>query len=165
MLKYVDTQITFSEVPDEVSLTINLSNCPIHCPSCHSQYLWEDIGTELTEETLKSLIEANTGITCVCFMGGDNDPEAVNKLSEYVHNNYELHTCWYSGYHAFPGFEIDFDYVKIGPYIEKFGGLDNPNTNQRFYIRGRIMNKMDANPHMWYNITDKFWKNEENSNN
>ena len=93
MLKYVDTQITFSEVPDEVALCINISNCPIHCPSCHSQYLWEDIGTELTEETLKSLIEANTGITCVCFMGGDNDVPATNELSKFVHANYDLHTC------------------------------------------------------------------------
>ena len=47
MLKYVDTAITFSEVPDEVTLCINLSNCHFHCSACHSKYLWEDVGEEL----------------------------------------------------------------------------------------------------------------------
>ena len=27
MLKYVDTMVTFSEVPDEISLCIEISNC------------------------------------------------------------------------------------------------------------------------------------------
>ena len=25
------------------------------------------------------------------------------------------------------------DYLKLGPYDERFGGLDSPTTNQRFY--------------------------------
>lgn len=41
MLKYVNTDIVFQEFPDEVTLAINLSNCPCHCPGCHSSYLWE----------------------------------------------------------------------------------------------------------------------------
>ena len=28
MLKYVDTMVTFSEVPSEITLCINVSNCP-----------------------------------------------------------------------------------------------------------------------------------------
>ena len=27
MLKYVDTKVTFAEVPNEISLCINISNC------------------------------------------------------------------------------------------------------------------------------------------
>ena len=73
MLKYVGTQIVFQEVPDEVSLAINLSLCPNHCKGCHSPELWEDIGEELTLKTLEKLIGQNPGITCVAFMGGDND--------------------------------------------------------------------------------------------
>ena len=57
MLKYVETAITFSEVPDEITLCINISNCPCHCKGCHSQYLWEDKGTILNEETLTSKIK------------------------------------------------------------------------------------------------------------
>ena len=73
MLKYTDTEIVFREIPDEITLAINISGCPIHCPDCHSKELWQDIGEELTEEKLCSLIEENKGITCVCFMGGEND--------------------------------------------------------------------------------------------
>ena len=45
MLKYVNTGVVFQEIPDEVTLAINISNCPCRCPGCHSHYLWEDIGT------------------------------------------------------------------------------------------------------------------------
>ena len=47
MLKYVNTAITFAEFPDEISLLINISNCPCHCKGCHSAYLAEDIGEPL----------------------------------------------------------------------------------------------------------------------
>ena len=47
MLKYVDTLVSFQEVPDEISLCINISNCPCHCDGCHSPYLADDIGEYL----------------------------------------------------------------------------------------------------------------------
>ena len=47
MLKYVNTMVTFSEVPDEISLCIEISNCKCHCKNCHSPYLPDDIGEEL----------------------------------------------------------------------------------------------------------------------
>ena len=39
---------------------------------------------------------------------------------------------WYSGRnHLAPEIDLQyFDYVKLGPYVEERGGLDNPNTNQ-----------------------------------
>jgi anaerobic ribonucleoside-triphosphate reductase activating protein len=76
--------ITFSEFPDEIALCINITNCPFHCPGCHSPELWEDIGTELTKEELSKLIESNKGITLVGFMGGNL--KEVNPLAEYVKN-------------------------------------------------------------------------------
>lgn len=48
MLKYVNGGVVFQEIPDEVTLSINISNCPCHCPSCHSQYLWKDIGEQFS---------------------------------------------------------------------------------------------------------------------
>ena len=44
MLKYVDAKVVFAEVPDEVTLAINISNCPCQCKGCHSSYLAQDIG-------------------------------------------------------------------------------------------------------------------------
>ena len=83
-MKYTDTQITFTEFPDEISLCINISNCSFHCPGCHSPELWEDIGTELTEEELSKLIEANNGITCVDVVTYEiSDPLSPNKSKLY----------------------------------------------------------------------------------
>ena len=48
MLKYTNTDIVFQEIPDEVTLAVNLSGCPCRCPGCHSPQLWGDIGEPLT---------------------------------------------------------------------------------------------------------------------
>ena len=56
MLKYVNTDVVFQEIPDEVTLAINISNCPCHCPGCHSRYLWEDIGLSLDTEAIDAFI-------------------------------------------------------------------------------------------------------------
>lgn len=154
MIKYVDTLVSFSEVPDEISLCINISNCPCHCEGCHSSYLAEDIGEELTIEVLYDLVRKNHGITCVCLMGGDSDPEMINRLavSLKIISWAKVKVAWYSGRQYVPD-EIDtrfFDYIKIGPYIEKLGGLTSPNTNQIMYqnIDDRLVE-----------ITSKFWRN------
>ena len=88
MLKYVDTLVSFQEIPDEISLCINISNCPCHCEGCHSSYLAEDIGRILTIGPLFNLIEDNKGISCVSFMGGDSDPERINGLAWAIKKKY-----------------------------------------------------------------------------
>ena len=93
MLKYVDTKVTFSEVPEEISLCISLSGCPHRCKGCHSSYLQEDVGKELTSEELTTLVENNSGITCVCFMGGDGDIPSLHSLADYIHKKHNLKTA------------------------------------------------------------------------
>ena len=51
--------------------------------------------------------------------------------------------------------------ANFGPYKSEFGPLNNPNTNQKFYTKGNVMNKMDVNSNMWYDTTDKFWRVNE----
>ena len=98
MPKYIDARVTFSEVPDEISLCISITGCPYRCFSCHSPHLREDIGEPLDSNSLSSLIENNKGITCVCFMGGDGAPYEVNALAAYVRSTYpSLKIAWYSG--------------------------------------------------------------------
>lgn len=166
MLKYVDTKVCFQEVPDEISLCINLSGCPHRCEGCHSPYLQKDIGTVLTKDELDNLIKSNKGITCVCFMGGDGDIPVLTTLAWYVQTEYNLKTAWYTGLSWSPK-SIErptthvFDFIKTGPYIKEFGPITDPNTNQRFYTKGTQMHKMDANPHMFYDTTDKFWKKND----
>ena len=137
MLKYVDTLVSFQEVPDEISLCINISNCPCHCEGCHSPYLAEDIGTELTWNELERLIKNNIGISCVCFMGGDSCPDYIEQLALFIKYQswYPLKVAWYSGKSSIPK-DLDislFNYIKVGPYIPKLGGLDKETTNQIMY--------------------------------
>lgn len=163
MLKYTEAVVSLGEVPEEISLCINISNCPIHCEGCHSPHLWGDIGEELKPVTLSNLIAKNPGITCVAFMGGDSSPKEVESLAKWVKNNTELKVCWYSGdYIMTPESPISlrhFDYIKEGPYIKEKGGLDSPTTNQVFYkIKCKTRNQISFIT--LDNITHKFQKNE-----
>jgi anaerobic ribonucleoside-triphosphate reductase activating protein len=154
MLKYVDAKVVFAEVPDEVTLAINISNCPCQCKGCHSSYLAQDIGTELTFNEVRKLIKKNSGISCIALMGGDAEPDKVNTLASFITNHYNsIKTAWYSGRQELSD-SIDlfnFDYIKLGPYKEEFGPLNSRTTNQRFYkVSGREL----------VDITSKFWKHE-----
>ena len=60
-MKYVDTKIVFQELPNEITLAINISGCPCACIGCHSSYLSQDIGESLTKEALQQLIRKNKG--------------------------------------------------------------------------------------------------------
>ena len=91
-------------------------------------------------------------------MGGDNDPNQVKELAQSIKENYDLKVCWYSGKSLLTNFDYTpFDFVKTGPYIEEYGGLDNPNTNQRFY---KVINKYDKFLYSTFeDITYKFQEN------
>ena len=160
-MKYCETAITFSEVPDEVTLCINISNCPCHCKGCHSAYLAEDIGEKLTFEVLDSLIKKNEGITCVAFMGGDAEPATVNDLASYVKESHpNIKTAWYSGRQELSkDIKIkNFNTIKLGPYIEELGPLNSKTTNQRFY---EVRQVSDVEGNLYYGLDDvtyKFWK-------
>lgn len=148
MLKYTDTEIVFAEVPDEVTLAINISNCPCHCKGCHSPYLAQDIGNELYPEVIVDFYEKCDGISCICFMGGDSDPKWLNILAEFVKMNIpKWKVAWYSGRQELSK-DIDlrnFDFIKLGPYIPDKGGLKSPTTNQRFYhvVNGTLIDKTE----------------------
>lgn len=153
-MKYVDTLISFSEIPDEITLCINISNCPNKCEGCHSSWLQENIGIELNNYELYDIINKNSGISCVCFMGGDSNPEEINDLAIKIKSK-NLKVGWYSGKSEISD-KINiknFDYIKIGPYLKDKGPLSDKNTNQKMYeiIHFTGMNSLK-------DITYKFWK-------
>ena len=150
MLKYVDTKVTFAEVPNEISLCINISNCPCNCKGCHSSYLAENIGNELNSNSIKELINNNKGITCICFMGGDSNPSEVDALAQFIKIYFPIKIAWYSGRQELSK-DINlnnFDFIKLGPYIEELGPLNSETTNQKFY-------KIEEGK--FIDITDIFW--------
>ena len=160
MLKYVNTMVTFSEVPDEISLCIEISNCPCHCINCHSSYLSEDIGENLTLDIIYKLIDSNEGITCICFMGGDSNPLEVDALAHFIKIYFPIKVAWYSGRQELSK-EIDlkwFNYVKLGPYIEELGPLNSKTTNQRMYKVAYNHYDDGTSGYELEDITHKFWK-------
>ena len=154
MLKYVNTGIVFQEIPDEVTLAINISGCPCRCPGCHSRYLWEDVGLPLDTDAIDDFAdEYGQDITCIAFMGGDADPSGVNLLAQYIREEHpEFRVAWYSGRLRIPAkvCKTDFDYIKIGPYIRHLGPLNQPTTNPRLY-RVHTDGRLD-------DITCRFWR-------
>ena len=153
MLKYVNTGIVFQEIPDEVTLSVNISNCPCHCMGCHSKYLWDDVGLPLTAETIDGFMRRyGQGITCLCFMGGDADPDGVYSLARYARSTYpDVRVGWYSGRSnaARQGDCKVFDYIKTGPYVEALGGLKSTSTNQRLYKRKADGSLADITFRLW----------------
>ena len=161
MIKYVDTKVVFKEVPNHITLALNISNCPCHCEGCHSPYLAEDIGTPLTLHNLMKLIQKHKGISCVAFMGGDSDISGINYYAEWIKKNTELEVAWYSG-KSYEDLQNNinskvinlknFDYIKVGSYISKFGPLDDINTNQRFF------KVLHLSKHILVDHTYEFWE-------
>lgn len=79
--------------------------------------------------------------------------DELENLLLYVKSS-GLRTCLYSGAEtakAFKNLLLILDYLKIGPYKEDRGGLNDPDTNQSFYI----VNDCDL-----IDITYKFRKKE-----
>ena len=154
MLKYVNSDIVFQEIPDEVTLAINISNCPCHCPGCHSHYLWEDIGLPLDTNAIDDFVEEyGKDLTCIAFTGGDCDPRGIDQLAQYVHEEYpQFKVAWYSGKTVISPLitKNDFDYIKNGHFIRHLGPLKKPTTNQRLYRQNDQGEFED--------ITSRFWK-------
>ncbi|MDD6185094.1 MAG: anaerobic ribonucleoside-triphosphate reductase activating protein [Bacteroidales bacterium] len=150
MLKYYNYDIVFQEIPDEVTLAVNLTNCPHRCVGCHSPHLREDIGDVLNDRTLDSLLKKyGQQITCVCFMGGDGQAKDVETLAKHLRQHSKLKVAWYSGNAMLPQNAQLFDYVKVGGYKPELGGLRSRTTNQRLY---RYTNGHSED------ITERFWK-------
>lgn len=154
MLKYYNYDIVFQEIPDEVTLAVNITNCPNHCPKCHSKFLWKNVGEPFNESSASAIIENyKNALTCISFMGGDNDPEEVNRMAAWFKKTYpKLKVAWYSGKQELSAYTQweNFDYIKVGPYKEECGSLKKKTTNQKLFKKmpdGQIKD-----------ITFRFWK-------
>ena len=154
MLKYYTADVTFTDIPGEITLEFGISNCPFKCEGCHSPFLQHDVGNPLSyERIVKCLKDYYPAVTCLLISGGDSDPKAVQVLLKFIKHDYPyLKTAWFSGRETLPD-NIDlgaFDYIKLGPYKKDLGGLDSPTTNQRLYQVSSVGKLFD--------ITSKYWK-------
>ena len=148
MIKYIPelTDIVLEEIPDRVTLAVEITNCQGSCPGCHSPFLKLDIGEELTPAVVDRLIADNYGVNCFLLLGEGKDLQALLGIAEHLRRAHpELERAVYSGrVEVEPEIYEAFDYVKVGPYIAAKGPLNNPTTNQRLYHHGE-------------DITARFW--------
>ena len=155
MIKYSDSFVVFEEIPDKVSLALNITNCANNCPGCHSPELALDMGQELTEDTIDRLINENSGANCFLFMGEGRDYKILLELDMYIKEKYPYMAVGvYSGRDEVEDeYYKVFDYVKVGPYKEDLGPLNKRTTNQRLY---KMVDGVKTD------ITGRFWKNSIN---
>lgn len=135
MIKYVPetVSVVMEEIPDRVTLAVDISNCPGNCRGCHSPFLREDVGLPLTPAVIDRLLADNFGVNCFLFLGEGRDPESLLSLAAHV-RSHGVAPALYSGREAVEeAFWAAFDYVKLGPYIPERGPLNNRDTNQRLY--------------------------------
>lgn len=156
MIKYVPemTSVVIEEIPDRVTLAVEISNCQGNCVGCHSPFLRTDMGEELTEAAIDAMIADNFGVDCFLFLGEGKDIDSLLSLSAHVRSK-GLLSALYSGRTRVEDAVYEaFDYVKVGPYIEEFGPLDSKTTNQRLYRTSRrpdgTVDRVD--------ITSRFWR-------
>lgn len=167
MIKYVPemTSVVMEEIPDKVTLAVDISNCTGLCEGCHSPFLRKDVGEELTPESVDSMLSANFGVNCFLFLGEGNDPEALMKITAYIRKVYPALTlAIYSGRESVED-EIfaSFDYVKVGPFLPSCGPLNHRTTNQRLY---KVSHKKsaagsaaaDEKSYELEDITYRFWR-------
>ena len=148
MIKYVPelTDVVLEEVPDRVTLAVEIPNCQGSCPGCHSSFLKLDLGKELTAAEADRLVEDNFGVNCFLFLGEGNDHEALMKLAAHLRAAHpDLELALYSGRQEVEEEIYEaFDFVKVGPYVEALGPLSEASTNQRMYYHRE-------------DITSRFW--------
>ncbi len=88
----------------------------------------------MTKEYLEQQLHKYNGlISCVLFLGGEWQPEALIALLKFVRKK-GLETCLYTGAEDVSlAISEQLTYLKVGPWIAHRGGLESPATNQRFY--------------------------------
>lgn len=148
-IKYESALVTFTEIPDEITLCLNITGCPCHCRDCFEPWLADDTGDQLEAAVLEALIDSHSHISCVCFMGGDRYYNDIAELIGHCRQKFP-HLKWalYSGCNEMQSsLKPLLHYYKIGPYIPEKGPLNKKTTNQKLFKR--VNNE-------WVDITYRF---------
>lgn len=132
-MKIYSTEVSFAEVPDEISLLVNVAGCDLNCPGCHWNEIQDKKIFNFTIDDLMAEIDKNLPlITTVCFMGGEwHHRQLLSMLRATRERN--LSTCLYTGKKSVTcDLKDNLDFLKTGKWIASRGGLDAETTNQVF---------------------------------
>lgn len=138
MIKYLTEQIVFQEIPTEISLAFEITNCPRRCQGCHTPELQTDCGEPLTTIVIDNICrkymayDGKLLFTCILFMGGEQHPELIDLL---IHCRKKgVKTALYTGASNIELSVIkNIDFVKLGEYNKDMGALGEPTSNQALF--------------------------------
>ena len=130
-MRFLRYDILLQEVPGELTLAFYMSGCPHRCKGCHSPELWTYKNSKQFD---MSIVDSYAGrITCVLFLGGDWEHDLNLTLAEIKVRHPYLKLALYAGVDTVSDITMKLlDFVKLGRWEESLGGLDSPNTNQKF---------------------------------
>lgn len=124
--------VTLQEVPCEIAFCISVFGCPLKCKGCS----WEgeiEHRTFLLEDLKQNLEKYKGGlVTCICFLGGEWEKDFISYLK--LCQSYGYKTCLYTGRDEIADEKLlaNLDYLKVGHWDARLGGLDSKTTNQVF---------------------------------
>lgn len=133
-LKYTEAKISFSEIPEQISLSINIANCPHKCEKCHSPHLQQNIGKILSNDEIDKLVKKYKHITTITLLGGSANIPQINQILNHIKSKHKNKlTALYLGDNSIPQTLNTnlLNFIKIGEYIPKLGDLTSPTTNQK----------------------------------
>lgn len=161
-LPVVNITVSLNEIPDHVAVAIEIGNCTRRCKGCHSEWCrtklpynqWMDL--EVLMAKVNALVK--NGADAIVLMGGttNNIPmnhlvEAINILSLYAPVGLYSGASFSSNIHSYLKKHAKLRWLKTGGFIQERGGLDNPLTNQQFFIKTEKG---------WLDITSVFQRKE-----
>lgn len=161
-LPVVNITVSLNEIPDHIAVAIELGNCNRRCKGCHSEWCraklprsqWMEI--EVLMKKVDALIK--NGADAIVFMGGTTNSipmedlaRAIDIMSTYAPVGLYSGASFASNIHSYLKQNTKLRWLKTGNFIQGRGGLDNPLTNQQFFIKTEKG---------WLDITSVFQRKE-----
>jgi len=137
----VTTGVTLTELPDKISLFIEMGQCYNNCKGCHSDHLRCGVADKTSLQSIVYTVhnEIYKGANAVIIMGGTNNGGITETTLVALLKSVKETCCCvglYSGLDKLEDHKMYIpylDYLKIGSYKEDIGGLATKGTNQILY--------------------------------
>jgi len=161
-LPVVHKGVTLTEIPNRISVFFEFGNCQCGCIGCHSTELWDSEETYTMPNMKESDIidyaeeQMEKGANAIVFLGGlQNSGVSIIALRRLVKTFYDkgYDVGLYDGTGSFlediypifnKGCDCMLKWIKTGRYLYGRGGLDDPNTNQKFYEKKNYLSIGDG---------------------